>query len=411
MSSPEPIHKASTSSSTTTALSSTQKRSSNKLRSSFVIVLAVVFIESCIHVFVNYSYIQTTKDDNDNFSYHSNLDPIDTNEVIVTNQQHFEEPLIREAQHTKPDALFNNVGVYYKAYDRHFHSTIQCVGENFQSDSWKYRSCQFRNLCYDVDSREFLLFQSPLGLEMESKMKESRYDKFISTATSMNSSLAEMSLGSLNLKWHSDISKVKWFPRVISVEDNANVLRNGYYELPEDKVLVPYHSLNGMNPGHLVWDDFLPIYTLISMFDMVKNKDLFLMRFIVDPPLWATCDTKGWRVETCKIIVSKFLPLMGIDPETHKAFNETFMNVTNATENTRIQSNIVCSKYAAAGLGPLSDHGVQKKHGWEALDYETMHNHGRGALLYSFRNYMLSNVGISFSDECKYTDADNQIWP
>jgi hypothetical protein len=39
----------------------------------------------------------------------------------------------------------------------------------------------------------------------------------------------------------------------------------------------------------------------------------------------------------------------------------------------------------------LTDHGG-KLHGWEESDYDSMHNHGRGALLYEFRNFMAANV-------------------
>jgi hypothetical protein len=33
-------------------------------------------------------------------------------------------------------------------------------------------------------------------------------------------------------------------------------------------------------------------------------------------------------------------------------------------------------------------------HGWEDRDYESTQNHGRGGMLYEFRNYGLSNLGI-----------------
>lgn len=39
----------------------------------------------------------------------------------------------------------------------------------------------------------------------------------------------------------------------------------------------------------------------------------------------------------------------------------------------------------------LTDHGA-KLHGWEGKDYDFMHNHGRGPVLYEFRNFMAVNV-------------------
>jgi len=36
-----------------------------------------------------------------------------------------------------------------------------------------------------------------------------------------------------------------------------------------------------------------------------------------------------------------------------------------------------------------------KSHGWEESDYNIVHNHGRGGLLYEFRNFMVDNMGLS----------------
>jgi hypothetical protein len=57
-------------------------------------------------------------------------------------------------------------------------------------------------------------------------------------------------------------------------------------------------------------------------------------------------------------------------------------------------SSLICAKTGLAGLGSLTDHGLFKGHGWEQSDYRTMHNAGRGPLLYEFRNFMLRNLNI-----------------
>mmetsp|Transcript_13016 Transcript_13016/g.26604 ORF Transcript_13016/g.26604 Transcript_13016/m.26604 type:complete len:155 (-) Transcript_13016:103-567(-) len=49
--------------------------------------------------------------------------------------------------------------------------------------------------------------------------------------------------------------------------DNDNVI--DLYTLPSSVVLFPFHSLSASNPGHLVWDDFLPMYTLLNIFGMM----------------------------------------------------------------------------------------------------------------------------------------------
>jgi len=159
----------------------------------------------------------------------------------------------------------------------------------------------------------------------------------------------------------------------------------GYYALGNDKVLLPYHSLAGFNPGHLVWDDFLPIYTLLSIFGLV-SKELVLMRMNVEPTMWASCQT---QYSKCAPIIEKFYPLLGTDIQKVSTQNDTQFEIQGEKK-----SKYICAPNGAAGMGMLTDHGL-KLHGWIPEDYETMHNHGRGASVYAFRNWMMENIGIA----------------
>jgi hypothetical protein len=84
---------------------------------------------------------------------------------------------------------------------------------------------------------------------------------------------------------------------------------------------------------------------------------------------------------------SKFLPLFGLTA-AHFSTNQNFI-----FETKQNRSKLVCASQGAAGLGMLTDHGY-KLHGWSREDYESMHNHGRGSLLYEFRNFMVTNIGL-----------------
>jgi hypothetical protein len=79
--------------------------------------------------------------------------------------------------------------------------------------------------------------------------------------------------------------------------------------------------------------------------------------------------------------------------------NSTFIPTTNIQpilqENKPSTSNLICSQHGIAGMGPLTDHGLYKAHGWEALDYKIVQNHGRGDQLYNFRNFMLQNMNMN----------------
>jgi hypothetical protein len=105
--------------------------------------------------------------------------------------------------------------------------------------------------------------------------------------------------------------------------------------------------------------------------------------------MWASCDLRDDNKKKCESLFTKFLPAMGAHP-----------NAFSSTEDFRLEtkqakkSKYVCARQGAAGIAMLTDHGV-KTHGWDPKDYVTTHNHGRGPLLYAFRNFMLQNLNIS----------------
>jgi hypothetical protein len=105
--------------------------------------------------------------------------------------------------------------------------------------------------------------------------------------------------------------------------------------------------------------------------------------------MWATCDMDADRSVRCNRMFRKFLPLFGLTAANFST-NRDFDFVTQQQHN---HSKLVCAAQGAAGLGMLTDHGY-KLHGWARQDYESMHNHGRGAMLFEFRNFMMNNIGM-----------------
>ena len=61
------------------------------------------------------------------------------------------------------DGNFNGFDVHYRDPSAPsfvpLQSTVHCMGENFGARSWLHRSCSFRNLCFDLEKREFTLFR------------------------------------------------------------------------------------------------------------------------------------------------------------------------------------------------------------------------------------------------------------
>ncbi len=145
-----------------------------------------------------------------------------------------------------------------------------------------------------------------------------------------------VSIGSVNGKWGLvDIQNLKWFPEVRWGPVPKDSSEYEVYTLPPSVVMIPFHSLSAENPGHLVWDDFLPMYTLLDMFGFLKKRDaagrggytntnhpsdtsdwtdLLPIRYMLpNMPrgLWASCDWLDQKRDACKHMLSKFGTVMG----------------------------------------------------------------------------------------------------
>jgi hypothetical protein len=240
--------------------------------------------------------------------------------------------------------------------------------------------------------------------------------------------------------WEADDRRqLKWFPTVVDSSPPEQ-----YYTLDSDVVFAPFHSLEGWNPGHLVWDDFYPIFTLLDMFqlyleeetnngnnidddndvdghDDYRNnlKEALLMSYL--PPNFMTqigCNENENRRNECTKMMNKFRPIMmyhhrRTETITTSSDNNVKTNkkrqdhlqttfLTNQfdakltpIDGKPLESDLVCAKDGIAGLGPLSDHGTKPIiYAWNVNSYRTKNHIGKGGLLWRFRNYCLNNLGL-----------------
>ena len=250
------------------------------------------------------------------------------------------------------------------------------MGDNFRADAWLYRSCEFRNFCFDTENKSFVLFQTPEQRSFERHYAEMRQNRSMHVSSSHSSDL-HVSLGGLNTKWRSSID-LKWFPFV-----HEGALSGGYYELP--MTWVPFHSLAGYNPGHLIWDDFFSIFKMLSMFDKTDDP-VFLTRMPVK--MWGDCDWNPKREKQCAERLPKFVASMGLSNTSLTIPKDSVFETVGPK-----RSKYICAPWGAAGIGDLTDHG-RKRHGWDPVDYEKTHNSGKGPMFLQFRNYMLANLGL-----------------
>jgi hypothetical protein len=294
-------------------------------------------------------------------------------------------------EHFQPDGSFNGHSIYYRENAASMRSTVHCVGENFGADSWLYRSCQFRNLCFDVGTRNFVLYPSIFEQRLTEQIRKRR-DRLVTLSTLSESSVA---LGAVNPKWKGNKYLLEWFP-----EKRSRPPGSGYYELPADIVWVPFHLFSAMNAGHLVLNDFLPIFTLLSMFGQHQEERKLLLTRIVIGSLPETCDHDEVTRSSCERLFRKFLPAMGISPIQFSTQNDFRLNLK--TQGTS-KSNIVCAKHGVAGIGMLSKQGTQM-HTWSREALNHTHQIGHGVVLQQFRKYMMDNLAIAYDSKSLSTN-------
>ena len=251
------------------------------------------------------------------------------------------------------------------------HSRAHCVGENWEWDSANYRSCHIRHLCVDASKRPtpFLIANSPFSrlLNSTNRRKQHPFD-LISSALDTHVMMGQ----SIRLG-----NGEPWFP---SLSDS---IPDSFYELDPNVVWMPYFAEqpNANNPGHLLWDYFLPIYNLVTMFGLEDGRML-----INNIDMWCAKNAPY----PCFNVTSKFLPLMGVaDPSI--SFTNAYNPRLQLRQGGAPKSQFVCARHAAIGIGMLTDHGF-KKHGQLIDDYRIVRNVGRGPMLWKFRNFMLRNL-------------------
>ena len=183
---------------------------------------------------------------------------------------------------------------------------MRCVGENYQGDkfAWTTRSCHFKFICYNMSSREFEVYSRP---DDEALLSTAAKRPFLDVSgTALFPSLGNegtttaddayinnhgISLGSAIVRhpkdkiedWDDIKATFKWFPTVVRSSPPEQ-----YYALDDNIIFVPFHSLlkkegegkrwrwrvnesHDPNYSSVFWDDLLPIYTLLNIFQLLNH--------------------------------------------------------------------------------------------------------------------------------------------
>lgn len=287
------------------------------------------------------------------------------------------------------EGTFNHVPIFwYQKPPRA--SRVDCIGHddslspNGRRPAWQSRSCRFLNLCFDTSKMEYVFLTDDGG----------------ETSRVKNNHTHSIALGGMNPRW--DIGhgfdrggwKMEWFPTLTKASAFSS-----FYQLPESVIFVPFHSLAGHNVGHLMWDDFYPIFRLLQSFGLLERNQiqLLLLRHVLPHPLYANCDIRRNKRIQCTNNFVKFLPMLGMDPMTFSTNKRINVTVASKIPNNGAEPTLICAKTAVAGLGLLTDHGLHD-HGWEnrsksaERDVWVPHNVGKGRIFYDFRQFLLQHA-------------------
>jgi len=153
-------------------------------------------------------------------------------------------------------------------------------------------------------------------------------------------------------------------------------------------------SLNNLSTcitiGHLIWDDFLGLYTLLDIFDQADDKTMLTHMYRPE-----TEDFSGDDDPEGFDLIEKFIPLLGKhDYGIETLEGEYELNLTGIA-NSSTERHVICADNGLLGSGIFSDHGDHHWHGHQPTDYEDPHNVGRGGHLRRFRKWMMEHVGVN----------------
>eukprot|EP00977_Amphora_coffeiformis_P009804 scaffold2256_cov166-Amphora_coffeaeformis.AAC.9 len=272
---------------------------------------------------------------------------------------------LKTINRTFDEFTFNGIPVAFQAGVTPA-SWTRCIHDDPLDDSsWMSRSCIYHNLCLNVETKEYVVFSDDNDLD--------------------TNNATAVALGGINPRWtnrgfNMGVWKVRWAP----AKQQQTI--PGYYALPDDALWVPFHSLAAHNIGHLLWDDFYPIFSLIQLFGLQHTRLVLPLRHQIANPLYANCDIRPNKRQQCKHNLDRFLPLLGVDPAHFSTTKQAVLKIPTRKR----QSPYVCARQAVAGLGLLTDHGWYD-HGWNGQGHRP-HNLARGPMFRAFGDFIVQHV-------------------
>ena len=230
------------------------------------------------------------------------------------------------------------------------------------ADSWKRRSCHFKNVCFRAGTGA--------GAGVGSWTFVNRYGHLVAP-NNLTTSLSPLLMSNMGL---SSTGKELKF----SILDCNNVSSAAFRALPMRRgVHVLYESYNAENIGHFFGDELWPLFRLANIFHVTDRLDeVQFMRWVDGEPNNPACETKSDR-RRCAANYRRMFPLLSQRP----------------LQLLRPKNNVsFCVSDLLVGIGSLSDHCEDRtSHG--RLDHKAaVCNDGIAEAAWRFRAHLMRRL-------------------
>ena len=244
-------------------------------------------------------------------------------------------------------------------------SSVHCLGETFNETRTNtpgalYRSCRYYNLCYHMNDKRLVLFPSQQHWKLVSRRHRNIYLSTVSQAV-MTSAVVQATPDQT--------------PMAMPQYRNHSQDNKYYYAKDDDVVWIPIEPASCES---VLWDVYLPIYTLLEMFDF-QNKPWRL--FVL-----------GETTACTREQLEEYFDFMGLSKS-----NIEYVSNDLRLSNDRNQE-FLCWQRSVMGMGAYADHQVIRP--TENLTVRQRRhippNHmRREATLRSFRHHCLGKLNVT----------------
>jgi GDP-fucose transporter C1 len=242
--------------------------------------------------------------------------------------------------------------------NRSRHSARRMIGDDDSPNDggWLRRTFYFKNICYQRSTLEWIYYRSP-------EERDSGFQP--SSLTFAASSMSAPGWG----------QPQPVTPRIIDGPIPLDV----HWE-DNHAMYAIYQGWHAANFAHVLWDEFMPLYLMMYLFDVVTH-DIQPLRMNTAPghSWWDTmCHTEPGSRPKCRQFYAQMTYLL--TPSAKIVDIEAFLG--NAGDRH------VCFPRMLAGIGTMSDHCLDVTvHGRRPGPHVC--NEGRAKMLWEYRNWLL----------------------